>query len=478
MHKARRTLVLRVFYFAQAFRGERFGNMRALRRIPFWGWLVTVAACGPLGQVATPESTAWVAGDSALLAEHIQVLNAPVVLPRLTGSLGLARAAAYVADRLRTFGVQPALEGRYQLVYPAAVYLPLGASLTQGTVEDTVTFYPGLEFWPDSQSDTGRVTVTELMLCPSTATCPVAEAMMVPFGQYTAEQLACWQAQGCRVVFQVGLLEPSLSKQPLQGLVVMQLTPVAAARLLGWEVDRLLLALANEQPQQLKLRRPVQVHVQGRRETVGALNVLGFVAGKDPVLRHELVIVAAELDGIGLPGSSLVLDGRHMGEGVAAVLELARFYSRLATYWPLPQRSLLFAVWSGARQGHQGLKAYLQQPLWDLHATRQILYLDPQPEDLPALQQLAACYGLKLKPVLLPDSLQREKAVWFQVPSAWQRAYVRIYGTLPLVSPPAPALRLRWALERARALVHAAQTVLLPEVVTLQPAALLLPKRP
>ncbi len=444
--------------------------MRTVRLIGFWGTfggLLAIAACTPAGSLSVSEP-AWraVAGDSALLAEHIQVLNASEVLPRLTGSLELARAAAYVADRLRSLGVGPALGNQYQLGYTANVYLPLGAILKQGAAEDTTTFFLGLEFWPDGQSDTGRVTITTLTLCPSAKACPVAEALMAPFAQGTPAQLARWRAQGYRVVFRVGLLEPSLAERPLQGLLVVQLTPVAAARLLGWKADSLEAALAGEQPQRLALRYPVHVHVQGRRETVEALNVLGFIAGKDPVLRHELVIVAAELDGIGLPGSRLVVDGRHMGEGVAALLELSRFYRALASYWPLPQRSLLFAVWSGARQGHQGLKAYLERPLWDLRATRTMLYLDPRPEDIPTLQHLAARYGLTLQPVRLPDALQAERNVWFQVPRAWQQTYVRIYGGLALVSPPAPSQRLGGAVKRAQALVHAAQSLLLPEVIT------------
>ncbi len=438
------------------------------RPLLIWGIAGWLAACAPALQ-PSQEPAVWLyAPDRPLLSEHLEILMRPEMQGRVTGSPSFALAAQYVEDRMREFRLQPALEGQYRIVYEAQVSLPWPATLGWAN-QDTAAFYPGLEFWPDARSDTGVVVADRVVLCTRPVVCPPAVAWVVPAASLKTalREARAWSVQA---VLAVGSLRPQLASRPLDGLRIVQITPAATERLLGLPAHALASHLADSAAVILSLSRPIRLWVGqlGERQ-VGALNVLGFVAGKDPVLRTELVIVCADLDIIALPGRSLLLDGAHLGEGVAALLELARFYSTLATYWPLPRRSLLFAVWSGARQGDQGLQAYLQQPLWDLAATHRLVYLDPDPEALPRLQQLVARHGLALQPVLLPDSLQADRQVFFRVPDAWQQAYRRIYQVPPDVSTPEPdRLRLR-ALQRARMLVQTAQTILLREVITPDP---------
>ncbi|SHK16537.1 M28 family peptidase [Rhodothermus profundi] len=439
------------------------------RLLPILGLTIGVATCAPAPRPPAEERIQFhEPDDPLLLAEHLDVLLQPAMRERVTGSRSFALAARYVADRMREFRLQPALAGRYQLVYEARVHLPWPVTLGWAD-RDTAAFYPGLEFWPDARSDTGRVVADRVALCAVPDGCPSAPVWLLP-AAFAKKVPAVARAQGVQAVLLVGPLRPELAHAPIANLKILQLTPNAAGRLLGLSPSTLTAHLTGAEAVALRLRRPLRLRVQRLDETqVGALNVLGFVAGKDPLLRAELVIVCADLDAIALPGTSLLFDGAHLGEGVAALLELARFYSTLATYWPLPQRTVLFAVWSGARQGYQGLQAYLRQPLWELNATQRIIYLDPDPATLPHLQELVAAYGLTLKPVLLPDSVQVERQVFWNVPSGWQQAYQRIYRTSPAVSPPDPeALRVR-ALQRARMLVRAAQATLLSEVILPEP---------
>lgn len=402
------------------------------------------------------------------LAEHLSVLMRPELQGRVTGSRSFALAAQYVTDRLREFRLQPALAEDYRIIYQARVHFPWPVTLGWSD-QDTAAFFPGLEFWPSAQSDTGRVVADQVALCSRPAGCPPAPLWVLP-ATFADEASVLAQVLSVQAVLLVGTLRPQLANAPVPGLRMLQVTPEAAARLLALPLEELNARLAGTAASLLQLRRALHLRVQRLTEMeVGALNVLGFVAGKDPILRKELVIVCADLDEVGLPGSSLLVEGAHLGEGVAALLELARFYSTLATYWPLPQRTLLFAVWSGARQGHQGLAAYLRQPLWDLAATRRILYLDPDPETLPQLQRLAATYGLALHPVLPPDSLSAGRQIFFKIPTNWQQAYRRIYNRPPTVVLPDFEVLQSHALQRASALAQMAQAVLLPEAVTTAP---------
>ncbi len=446
--------------------------MCSMYRLPvILGLALGLAACGPALRPAVEGPVHLDDPDNPLLlAEHLDVLLRPEMLGRLTGSRSFALAAQYVEDRMREFRLQPALERRYRIIYDAHVHLPWPAVLGWAD-QDTAAFLPGLEFWPDARSDTGRVVANRVALCAQPRTCTAAPVWVLPTA-FAAEATALAPERSVQAVLLVGSLHPTLTDAPIPGLRLLQLTPEAAARLLGLSASALRAYLTDTASVTLRLRRSIFLRVWRTGEIrVGALNVLGFVAGKDPVLRNELVIVCADLDVVALPDSPLLFDGAHLGEGVAALLELARFYSMLATYWPLPRRTLLFAVWSGARQGHQGLRAYLQQPLWDPATTRQIVYLDPDPEALPWLQQLAATYGFTLEPVLPPDSLQVDRRVFWQVPSEWQQIYRRIYNAPAAVSiPELEKLRMR-ALQRARMLVREAQAILLSEAITPDPWA-------
>ncbi|MDQ7039517.1 MAG: hypothetical protein Q9M35_01070 [Rhodothermus sp.] len=440
------------------------------RSLLIGGMACWLAACAPALR-PSQETPVWLyAPDRSLLAEHLEVLMRPEMRGRVTGSRSFVLAAQYVEDRMREFRLQPVLGRHYRLIYEAQVALPWPATLGWAD-QDTAAFFPGLEFWPDAQSDTGRVVADRVVLCAQPAVCPPAGVWLVP-DTSAEEALRVARARKVQALLIIGSLRPWLTYRPVVGLRILQITPIAVERLLGLSTNALTSYLNDATAVSLPLSRPIQLRIGqlGERQ-VGALNVLGFVAGKDPVLRTELVIVCADLDVIALPGRSLLFDGMHLGEGVAALLELARLYSTLATYWPLPRRSLLFAVWSGARQGNQGLRAYLQQPLWDPAATRRLVYLDPDPEALPRLQQLVARHGLILQPILLPDSLQADRQVFVNVPDAWQQAYRRIYQVPPEVSTPEPErLRVR-ALQRARMLVQTAQTILLREVITPDPWA-------
>ncbi len=441
------------------------------RLLVILGLTLGLSACGPAPYPAEEVGGRLQEPDNPLLlAEHLDVLLRPEIQGRVTGSRSFALAAQYVEDRMRAFRLQPALEGRYRIVYEARVHLTWPAVLGWAD-QDTAAFLPGLEFWPDARSDTGRVVADQVALCAQPRTCLAAPVWVLPTA-VAAEAAVLAQTRSVRAVLLIGPLHPALADAPISGLRLLQITPEAAARLLALPVSTLQAHLADTTSVMLQLHRPIflQVHRMGEAH-VGALNVLGFVAGKDPVLRNELVIIGADLDVIALPGSSLLFDGAHLGEGVAALLELARLYSTLATYWPLPRRTLLFAVWSGARQGHQGLRAYLRQPLWDPDATRRIVYLDPEPKTLAELHQLAEQYGVALAPVLPPDSLQVDRRVFWRVPSDWLQAYRRIYNAPAAVSIPEPeALRTR-ASQRARALVREAQAILLPEAITPDPWA-------
>ena len=99
----------------------------------------------------------------------------------------------------------------------------------------------------------------------------------------------------------------------------------------------------------------------------GYRNVLARLAGRDPELSHEIVVLAAHYDHIGRGSrkTSLGTIGMiHNGaddnaSGTSAILELAEAFSLLANP---PRRSVLFAFWDAEEKGLLGSKHWAANP--------------------------------------------------------------------------------------------------------------------
>jgi len=106
----------------------------------------------------------------------------------------------------------------------------------------------------------------------------------------------------------------------------------------------------------------IAVRTSGNTEPVAARNVVAFLEGSDPVLKHQWIVVGAHHDHIGgFPGQGdTVFNGADdNASGVSGVLELARAFAGLEHR---PRRSILFVTFSGEEKGLLGSKALAR---WD-----------------------------------------------------------------------------------------------------------------
>jgi Zn-dependent M28 family amino/carboxypeptidase len=99
------------------------------------------------------------------------------------------------------------------------------------------------------------------------------------------------------------------------------------------------------------------------REVVESHNVVGVLAGRDPKLAHEAVVLTAHLDhlGVGAPanGDSIYNGAMDNAGGVATLLEVAR---ALAAPERRPARSVIFVCVTGEERGMLGSYAYAMRP--------------------------------------------------------------------------------------------------------------------
>ena len=110
-----------------------------------------------------------------------------------------------------------------------------------------------------------------------------------------------------------------------------------------------------------------------------ASNIIGILAGHDPVLKNEAIVIGAHYDHLGHGGSgSLAANSTeiHHGaddnaSGVAAIIELAR---KFAHVWN--RRTLIFIAFSGEEEGLFGSSFYVNNPVFPLDKTIAMINLD------------------------------------------------------------------------------------------------------
>lgn len=113
-------------------------------------------------------------------------------------------------------------------------------------------------------------------------------------------------------------------------------------------------------------------------------NVVGLVAGKDPALKDEFIVVSAHLDHLGIRGGEVFNGADDNASGSAAVLEAAE-----AMALSSPRRSVLFVLFTGEEGGAFGSRQFVVHP--------------PVPQEKIVLNINADMIGRDSEP--FPDSL-------------------------------------------------------------------------
>ena len=101
--------------------------------------------------------------------------------------------------------------------------------------------------------------------------------------------------------------------------------------------------------------------------------MIGVLAGSDPKLRDEAVVLGAHLDHLGRSGDVVFPGADDDASGVSALLEVARAFADLESR---PRRTLVFAFWTGEEDGKFGSGHYARHPLWPLARTVAYVNLD------------------------------------------------------------------------------------------------------
>ena len=363
------------------------------------------------GTAAAQESAAT---RSSAWWSHVTAVAGDDTEGRMTGSRGYDKAAAYVADQFKAFGLQPAgargylqpvrfkeqqvradRSGVALVVGGEAAPVALGAEMLLGAripqpqaVEAPLVFIGYGLFMPQARHDDfagmdlkGKIAVV-INGGPAELPAPMKSS---------ARSSATWrQLERAGAVGLVTIPTPSgmdipwarqmvLASQPGMYLADPELqetggprftatmNPEAAAKLFARSghdfAEVLALAEAGKPVPRFDLNLSLRARVSTQTRNVSSPNIVGVLPGSDPLLARDYVLVSAHLDhlGVGQPiGGDKVYNGAmDDASGVATVLEVARMMSAAPVR---PKRSMLFVVFTAEEKGLLGSRAFAERP--------------------------------------------------------------------------------------------------------------------
>lgn len=384
-----------------------------------------------VAQIAAGTAGGGLAGSGSPLLSvgelqgHVGYLASDALAGRRAGTPGAERAALYIVRALsesgleaapgyptylQTFdfpiGVELGPENRLVVQHgsrlgtvfqPGRDFLPLAGSIADRVVQPVVFAGYGITApsigWDDYAGiDVEGKIVLVLRLSPE------GDKPASRFGRYISERYkaANARAHGARAILFVNgpateeidnLIPFSVDEEPGSlGIVALSVTQAVARRIVATAGEDLSMwqHLINREnkPRSLPIENAVlnlRVDLRPRMRTTH--NVIGVVPGRDPRLAHEVIVVGAHYDGLGLggPGSLEPVPGEvHNGaddnaSGVSALLELAQFFAYPTNR---PERTLAFVAFGAEEEGMLGSAWFVSNPPWPLSQVVAMVNLD------------------------------------------------------------------------------------------------------
>lgn len=111
------------------------------------------------------------------------------------------------------------------------------------------------------------------------------------------------------------------------------------------------------------------INLKKKQKTLRGVNVLGYIEGSDPNLKDEVVVVTAHYDHLGKRGEDIFNGADDNGSGTSTVLEVAHALSVAKEQGNGPKRSVLVMLVTGEEKGLLGSKYYSERPLFPIENT-------------------------------------------------------------------------------------------------------------
>ena len=406
---------------------------------------------------------------------HVRVLAADDMQGRAIGSPEYDRAADYVIGKFKGLGLTPAAGGGWkqpvaftrQQIDPAAVKATLsaGGMVTPIAVPDDMTVSAGGGPLPPSLSaplvfagyglhmpeaghdDFAGLDVRgKIVVVVTGGSAEISGAIKSNArserGRYLAQAGAVglisiatpkqveipWERGKLRMGLPVLYLADDSLRELDRPFVGMAFNHASAEKLFAGSghsfADIATLADASKPVPTFALPGTLSVATPATRAPVQSYNIVAKMAGSDPKLASEYVVVSAHLDhlGVGAPmnGDAIYNGAMDDASGVASVIEIAaKLRADISAGGARPRRSLLFLIVTGEEQGLLGSRVFARAPtvpaksivadmnfdmplpLWPLKTV--LAHGAPESTLGADAAAVAAARGLSLVPDPLPD---------------------------------------------------------------------------
>ncbi len=382
----------------------------------------------PQGWVTAQDSIAIRYADEITgkrLREHLYILADDSMQGRETGMEGQKKAAAYIADFFTELRVPPSVNGSYFQEFPLKTERLDGATLVHRgqtfSFTDDFFFFPGFEaktinatavfagYGVDDEnySDYEGIDVSgKVVLMLPGEPKDRSGNYRVSGSKETSEWSSDWRLKrdvakekGAKAVIMLNddydryigrikywLTTPAMKldreRADEQGALPMFFTRqsvfdqlLKSGKLKS--TDRLVSRLERgRQPRKSDLRGELAIDIERNIDRLTSENVLCYIPGTDPELRHEVVVITAHYDHIGFNDEGVFNGADDDGSGTVAVLEMARAFKLAADEGYGPRRSVLLMTVSGEEKGLLGSEWYVNDPVYPLEHTVANLNVD------------------------------------------------------------------------------------------------------
>ena len=176
--------------------------------------------------------------------------------------------------------------------------------------------------------------------------------------------------------FNLAAPDKNLGRAKVEGWMTKE-AATALLKMAGQDYEKLKALAATPDFKAVPLGVTASLKVKQTRRTVDSQNVIGRLAGADPVLKNEYVIYTAHWDHFGrcapVDGDDICNGALDNATGVATILDIAR---KMKTIQPAPKRTILFLSVTAEEQGLLGSEYYGNYPLYPLEKTLGVINID------------------------------------------------------------------------------------------------------
>ena len=313
------------------------------------------------------------------------------------------RAAAFIENKFKSYGLLPGNKGSYQMQFPVYIDSLVSASFTVNETQ----FETGKDFsfnvganhtagYDFSQvlflgfgiSDSIRDDYKDIdargrlvmVLSPNIAG-NISPQNRRTFNFFT-QQLAAMNHGAAALL----VVEPEISEMPDKSnmyvnryhnalrINTFQVNEKIASAILGDEYIGEKISAQQGRSVAKPYDVKVAIAVDKQRLTLHSSNVLGILEGTD--LKDEYVILSAHYDHLGKRGNTIWYGADDDASGTTSILELAKAFSKAKSDGKGPRRSILFMTVSGEEKGLWGSDYYGDHPAYPLNKTTVDLNID------------------------------------------------------------------------------------------------------